>query len=225
MPLPAILGAILPAVASIGANAIGGMMAGREEAENTEAAIKARNKATKQELKRQNKYNRKAADVFTDSLALFRPNRVDRMMDKADDQATGLVIDNMPVNFGSIGSGLAPPTAAADEKQFAALANRENVRHGLSLGQLLSHDQYLTLTNRALDKRTHDLNRISDFARGSANVNAIEQAVAGGNAQQPPSIWGPVLQTAGTIGAHLAGQGGFPGFSLPTKPLIPAGAA
>lgn len=218
MPIPAILASLIPGIIGAGASAIGSMMQGREDAANQEAIIRAQNKVTKRELRRQNRYNRNAADVFTNAVDIFSPERVENRMAKADRQTTGQVTDNLPTDFGSIGTGLAPAALGADEAAFVGKAADENARHADTLGQLLSHDQYLFNNDRALAKTGHKLGRISDFARGSANVANIERAVAGGNVQPQQSIWGPILQAGGTIGSYLAGQGGI---SLPTKPLIP----
>lgn len=216
------LASVLPAVLGAGANALGSMLTGQEEAANAEAAIRARNKVTRRELKRQDKFTRNAANVFTNALDYFDADRVDTRMDKADRQATGAVVGNIPMEFGSIGSALAPAALQEDAATFTGKGAAEGQQFGDSLGQLLSHDQWLLNNDRALSRTGHKLNRISDFARGSAGVSAIEQAVAGGNAQQPPSIWGPVLQAGGTIGSYLAGQGGI---KLPVNPLLkPAGA-
>lgn len=220
MPLPAILGAVIPALAGSVINAIGQRKAGQEAAENEIAAIKARNKAVNRELRRQNRYTRKAADIFTDAIDIFEPEGIAHRQAKAAKTTGKYVVGNLPTEFGSIGTALAPQALRADEAAFVDRAAGENEAFGQGLADLLAHDQYLNLNQRALAKTGHKLNQISDFARGSAGVNVIEQAVAGKNAQQPPSLWGPVLQAAGTIVPYVAGQGGF-NFSLPTNPLLP----
>lgn len=214
------LASVLPAVLGAGANALGSMLTGQEEAANAEAAIRARNKVTRRELKRQDKFTRNAAGVFTNALDLFDADRVDTRMQRADNQATGAVVGNLPTDFGSIGTALAPQALQKDAATFTGEGAAEGQKFGDTLGQLLSHDQWLFNNDRALAKTGHKLNRISDSARGSAGVSAIEQAVAGGNAQTPPSIWGPLLQAGGTIGSYLVGQGGI---KLPTNPLLKTG--
>lgn len=199
---------LLVAGAGAAANAVGSMIQGREEAENEEAAIRARNKAVRQELRRQGKYTRKAADIFTDSLDIYSPDEMASRMADAGATTSGAVAGNLPTDFGSIGSALAPTALAADERAFVNQGAADGQRFAGTLGQLLSHDQYLTENERALAATRHKLDKIADFSRGSARVNQIEQAVAGKNSQQQPSIWGPLLQAGGTIGSYLAGQGG-----------------
>lgn len=201
---------IIAGVAGAAASGIGSMIQGREAAANEEAAIRARNQAVQRELRRQGKFTRQAADVFTDSLGIFKPDAIQRRMADADATTTGAVVGNIPTgDFGSIGSMVAPAAMQAEGQQFAAAGAGRGQQFGDSLGQLLSHDQWLTENARVLAAKQRKLNRISDFSQGSARVNQIEQAVAGKNSQEQPSIWGPLLQAAGTVGSYVAGKGGF----------------
>lgn len=197
---------LIAAGAGIAANAAGSVIQGKEDAANQEAAIRARNQAVQQELKRQGKFNRRAADVFTDSLAMFRPQAIDRRMTQAGGTVANAVSGNLPTEYGSIGSMLAPSPLAADEATFVGRGAAEGRQFGDSLGSILTRDQWLTENARRLAQKAHKLGLISNYAQGSARTNAIEQAVAGPNSQQQPSIWGPLLQAGGTIGSYLAGQ-------------------
>ena len=63
---------IIAGAAGAAASGIGSMIQGQEAAANEEAAIRARNQAVQRELRRQGKFTRQAADVFTDSLDIFK---------------------------------------------------------------------------------------------------------------------------------------------------------
>lgn len=209
---------ILGAVAGTAANAIGSAISGQEDAANQEAAIRARNQAVRHELKRQQKFNRRAADVFTDSLGIYAPDAIDSRMASAGQTVGGAVSGNAPTDFGSIGSMLAPSALGADAAAFTGRGAAEGRQFSDSLGSLLTRDQWLEENARLLAKKAHKLALISDASQGSARVNNIEQAVAGQNSQEQPSIWGPLLQAGGTIGSYVAGKGGI------TNPFAPRAA-
>lgn len=201
---------VIGALAGTAANAIGSVMQGQQDAANQEAAIRARNEAVRQELKRQQKFNRKAANVFTDSLGVYAPDAIDNRMAKAGATVGNAVSGNIPTDFGTIGTMLAPGAMQQDAATFAGRGAAEGQQFGDSLGAILTRDQWLAENARTLAKKAHKLGLISDFAKGSARTNLIEQEVAGPNSQEAPSMWGPILQAGGTIGSYLAGRGGVP---------------
>jgi len=210
---------IIGALAGTAASAAGSMISGQEDAANQIAAIRARNEAVRQELKRQNKFTRKSADIFTDSLGMYRPEAIARRTADAGQTVGNAVSGNLPTDFGSIGSMLAPSALAADGAMFASRGAAEGQQFGDSLGSILTRDQYLTDNARKLAQKAHKLGLVSDFSQGSARVSNIEQAVAGQNSQQQPSIWGPLLQAGGTVAGYLGGknQVGIPAAQIPAS--------
>lgn len=203
----------------------GSVYSGMEASDNARRTQEARNAATMAEVERGKAYGDKSRAVFDTSLNSFKTDP-----SGAQEATRAAISGNAPsaAQVGTISTGNGPQVVADREGSKLASVFTRNAGLDNALGTLKGYDANTTNNQLNLNQSGRDINTIGDFAKTSANVNAVEQRAAGQNAYKPPSGIGEILQTAGKIGGYYGGKGftfGTPGASPVPSSFNGVGAA
>ena len=210
--------ATIIAIGSAVAGAAGKAISGSHDAKTQANMIEARNRATQEELGRQQGFQDQSGASFDNAMNLFSPEAVTSRLGGAKAGAGGFLQSQAPTDFGSIGTQFAPQGAQAAAASSIADAFNKGADRSANLGNLLGYDQFGFDNKMDLAGTGRELYTISNLAGNSARVSGLEQQVASNNAMRPPSTLGSLLSTAGQLGGYYAGKRG--GISLPTAPAI-----
>lgn len=206
---------------SLGAAAlsgIGSMISGAEQARSDRAVVEARNKATEDEIARQQGYQQEAGGVFDGLLSQFGPSRTDNLVENQT-RAAEFFNSNTPQNFGGpIGAAGAPrQTGEAYDSALGGVFDRAAQR-GTALGNLTGYGQQNFDTGLDISDAGRRIGTVQDLSRGSAGLVDLDRTVAGNNAYRPPSGLGDLFSFGGNLLGFKAGEGTLPGiFSKAAK--------
>lgn len=207
---------LLSDILGFGLTAAGSAQQAREEQKNEKRQIKARNRATHEAVTRDKKYQRRAADVF--SQALHVPAGVPDTIANAGHSAAKDFVGSTPTaaDVGSLllGPNISPEAAAAERAALdRTLGNaRDESRR---LGALTGWSEGMGKFGQRLDRYGRRIGDISDIASRMLALTPLARDVAAANATKTASGTGPALSAAGVIVPRLinsaaAAFGGVP---------------
>ncbi|MEP3248039.1 MAG: hypothetical protein ABJN40_06030 [Sneathiella sp.] len=196
-------------VAGLAASAAGTGYNSYQQNKNLKAGIEAKNKASLDEVNRQDAFQAEATEVFDNSLNNFSKPSQDAALQKSETDRTIRLEKaiTQPKEYTPT-TGSAPSVVKSEiaRKMNDAIKSGKNSARSLAKMGAWGDTQF---GNRIdLSRSGGDLGQISNFARGSANLLPGAQSAAYGNAQDAPGMFGDLLKVAGTAGMMYGMNGG-----------------
>jgi hypothetical protein len=209
--------ALTAVVVGTGANVAGGMISRNDALSNAQSQANARNASLAKNIGVLQGFGQDNRNTFDANMANYTPAAQQTQLTNAQDARSNSNVANITQETGAdapIAADASPASRSDLAKRMLSVYDGATTR-AKALGKLGGYSDAWTQNMLDNAQAGRDIGVTNNYAEGRKALVGPEGDMAAAAAYKPPSIWGPLLQGAGSIasaagGAGLGG-GGFAG--------------